>query len=531
MSDASAQSFATILGNQRTQQSSPVPEYRSTASTPAPSSAPSQSTSGSTQQSSSSASPQASASSAQQASSNNSAATQQASSGSNPGTQQASSESQAPSGQGTGSDQATSDSAGQTQAGKPADKQAATDTTEPLAANPTAMAMSDLAAAVAQVFMARNAAADNAATPDSTGSLPDSKTIKPEPLLAAGMGQDQKGAKDGRFTEARLQAGQQVATDAKPLADSTVQGRDRVAPNIAERANPQAAANLRPATDTDAETDPVLAAQATRDSRTEKSAASIASLNQRADSLDREARLNANARIALEQAAPANPRALDGGSDARVFSPLSDNNVANDARLNAGITSASAPFSRDAALPLANGTGATPLTEASIGLASGNVSFAPGSMTSPMVSTPLGHPKWGNDFSQQVAGFSQNLKNGLQTIEMRLDPPDLGPIRISLSLTDGVAQAMFISPHASVRNAVENALPQLQQQLAQAGISLGQTSVSDQGQAGQQTGENNQAGRASNNSLASQGAVAENALPEPQARPKNAHNGQISTFA
>ncbi|MFA5597038.1 MAG: hypothetical protein WDA26_05650, partial [Pusillimonas sp.] len=196
MSDASAQSFATILGNQRTQQSSPVPEYRSTASTPAPSSAPSQSTSGSTQQSSSSASPQASASSAQQASSNNSAATQQASSGSNPGTQQASSESQAPSGQGTGSDQATSGIAGQTQAGKPADKQAATDTTEPLAANPTAMAMSDLAAAVAQVFMARNAAADNAATPDSTGSLPDSKTIKPEPLLAAGMGQDQKGAKD-----------------------------------------------------------------------------------------------------------------------------------------------------------------------------------------------------------------------------------------------------------------------------------------------------------------------------------------------
>ncbi|WJJ93196.1 hypothetical protein [Neopusillimonas aromaticivorans] len=62
------------------------------------------------------------------------------------------------------------------------------------------------------------------------------------------------------------------------------------------------------------------------------------------------------------------------------------------------------------------------MTEASIGLAPTPTSFAPGSMATPLVSTPLGHPQWGNDFSQQVAGISQTLKNGLQTIEMRLDP-------------------------------------------------------------------------------------------------------------
>ena len=37
-----------------------------------------------------------------------------------------------------------------------------------------------------------------------------------------------------------------------------------------------------------------------------------------------------------------------------------------------------------------------------------------------------------------------------------------------------------MSAHASVRQAIETALPQLQQALAQAGISLGQTSVGEQ---------------------------------------------------
>jgi len=98
------------------------------------------------------------------------------------------------------------------------------------------------------------------------------------------------------------------------------------------------------------------------------------------------------------------------------------------------------------------------------------------------ISTPLQQPQWPADFGRQVVTLAQTAHNQTQTAELRLDPPDLGPLRITININDNVAQAVFVSAHASVRHAVENALPQLQQQLAQAGISLGQTSVNDQGQ-------------------------------------------------
>ncbi|MDQ8035682.1 MAG: flagellar hook-length control protein FliK, partial [Bordetella sp.] len=97
------------------------------------------------------------------------------------------------------------------------------------------------------------------------------------------------------------------------------------------------------------------------------------------------------------------------------------------------------------------------------------------------VNTPVGATQWGQDLGRQMMTLSQAAQRGPQTADLRLDPPDLGPLRVTISLSDGIASASFVSAHAAVRNAVESALPQLQQALAQAGISLGQTSVSDQG--------------------------------------------------
>ncbi|WP_447919413.1 flagellar hook-length control protein FliK [Achromobacter aegrifaciens] len=96
------------------------------------------------------------------------------------------------------------------------------------------------------------------------------------------------------------------------------------------------------------------------------------------------------------------------------------------------------------------------------------------------VATPVGGTHWGTELGQQVVMMSHSARQGMQTAELRLDPPDLGPLRVSLNLADGVASASFVSAHASVRQAIETAIPQLQQALAQAGISLGQTSVGEQ---------------------------------------------------
>lgn len=122
---------------------------------------------------------------------------------------------------------------------------------------------------------------------------------------------------------------------------------------------------------------------------------------------------------------------------------------------------------------------ATPVGAAA---APGAMPGAPGSSLSGVLQAPLGAPHWGQAFSQQMVRFSTDGGSGLRHIEMRLDPPDLGPVRISLSLAGEQASALFLSPHAAVRQAIEQALPQLHAALAEAGIQLGQTSVGEHGQ-------------------------------------------------
>jgi len=106
---------------------------------------------------------------------------------------------------------------------------------------------------------------------------------------------------------------------------------------------------------------------------------------------------------------------------------------------------------------------------------------------------PFGSPQWANNLSQQFSSMVRHTGSGNHTAELRLDPPHLGPLRITINLNDSVVQAVFSSAHANVRSAVEQALPQLQQQLEQEGLSLGQTSVGEHSQGSQQSDHPDQA--------------------------------------
>lgn len=150
------------------------------------------------------------------------------------------------------------------------------------------------------------------------------------------------------------------------------------------------------------------------------------------------------------------------------------------------------------------------------------------------VSTPLQNPQWPSDFGRQFVMLTQNAGNQPQTAELRLDPPELGPIRITININDNVAHAVFVSAHASVRNAIENALPQLQQQLAQAGISLGQTNVSDQGQQQSPFEQSSQsAGKHTDRAAGSTATVAGlgSAVAQASARATQNPNSLVDTFA
>lgn len=154
---------------------------------------------------------------------------------------------------------------------------------------------------------------------------------------------------------------------------------------------------------------------------------------------------------------------------------------------------------------------------------------AMGVLPEPGVGAPLGTPQWGPALGRQMVLLGSAEGGTIRHAELRLDPPDLGPLRVSLNLSGDQATAVFVSAHPAVRAAVEAALPQLQQALADAGIQLGNTSVGDHS-AWQQAQESGQGkgGSGTGGDDAGDGdamATAEHVITRPAPR------GLIDTFA
>lgn len=104
-----------------------------------------------------------------------------------------------------------------------------------------------------------------------------------------------------------------------------------------------------------------------------------------------------------------------------------------------------------------------------------------------VVNTPFSAPAWREDFTQQVVVMA---KTEVASAEIKLNPPQLGPIEISLSIKNDIAEANFAAASAPVREAIEASLPRLKEMFAEVGITLGNTSVSQQfGEARQTFGE------------------------------------------
>ncbi|AXS79185.1 flagellar hook-length control protein FliK [Dechloromonas sp. HYN0024] len=90
------------------------------------------------------------------------------------------------------------------------------------------------------------------------------------------------------------------------------------------------------------------------------------------------------------------------------------------------------------------------------------------------ISTPLNEPGWPHDFGNRIVWLA---KNDQQVAQININPPQLGPVQISISLNGDQASATFASPHPEVRQAIQDSLPQLREMFSTAGISLGQANV------------------------------------------------------
>ena len=99
----------------------------------------------------------------------------------------------------------------------------------------------------------------------------------------------------------------------------------------------------------------------------------------------------------------------------------------------------------------------------------------PAMMLTDKLAARVGTPAWEQSFSQKVVWMA----NGAQQIaSLTLNPPDLGPLQIVLSVNNDQANATFIAAQPEVRLAIEAAMPKLREMMSDAGIQLGQANVS-----------------------------------------------------
>lgn len=160
-------------------------------------------------------------------------------------------------------------------------------------------------------------------------------------------------------------------------------------------------------------------------------------------------------------------------------------------------------------------------------VASGLMSNLAMNSTHTTIAAPLGSRAWPDEFAQKISWVSTQQN---QVAELHLNPPDLGPMSVVLTVSDNQATALFTSPHSAVREAIENALPKLRESLADNGIMLGNATVSDQPP--HNGGSANFTNQRSHNRTES-GSSATTEAP-PTVAPLIAarrHNGMVDTFA
>ena len=90
------------------------------------------------------------------------------------------------------------------------------------------------------------------------------------------------------------------------------------------------------------------------------------------------------------------------------------------------------------------------------------------------VETPLGQAGWHEEVGQRLTWM---VGNDSHRADLVLNPPELGRVEVSLSVSGDKASAVFASPNPAVREALEASMGRLREVLADAGVTLGQTHV------------------------------------------------------
>ena len=102
----------------------------------------------------------------------------------------------------------------------------------------------------------------------------------------------------------------------------------------------------------------------------------------------------------------------------------------------------------------------------------GNVSSLPVAMT---LAVPLQQKGWDQAMGERVVWMA---RSNIQEAQVQLNPRELGPIEIKISVKQDQAHVQFVAHHATTRDALEAAMPRLRDMLNESGLNLAQSDVS-----------------------------------------------------
>ncbi|MET0857442.1 MAG: flagellar hook-length control protein FliK [Telluria sp.] len=163
-----------------------------------------------------------------------------------------------------------------------------------------------------------------------------------------------------------------------------------------------------------------------------------------------------------------------------------------------------------------------PVQQASLVMANG-VHANPGER----IAARVGTPGWDNQVAQKIVWMVAGKE---QSATLTLNPPDMGPMQVVLSVTNDQATVSFTAAQPEVRQALENAMPKLREMMSESGISLGNASVSEGAQDQRQAQQGDKSrGQGGGNRFGGGGDVAGPA--EAPRTSRNAGTGLVDTFA
>ncbi|MCA1322593.1 flagellar hook-length control protein FliK [Herbaspirillum sp. alder98] len=192
---------------------------------------------------------------------------------------------------------------------------------------------------------------------------------------------------------------------------------------------------------------------------------------------------------AARAAKPGDKSPAELGADAKTAAPT-DDLAALAARAQGAKTATEAINLRQEAAPVAATPVVLPAMQQTLAATQSQAAF--GAHIDKILPN-VGSAGWDQAVGQKVTWM---VSGGIQNATLTLNPPDLGPLQVVLSVNNSHADATFTTAQPEVKQALEQAMPRLREMMEQAGIQLGQATVNT-GTPNQNQGQGQQANRSS----------------------------------